>query len=95
MDTSPKHHAKQMNPHTKRRHAALAGVAQWVECWPANQRVTSSIPNWDTCLGYRPDPQYRAHERQPYIDVSLPLFLPVSLKINKIFLKTLRGNYKK
>ena len=25
---------------------ALAGVAQWTECLPANQRVTSSIPDW-------------------------------------------------
>ena len=24
---------------------ALAGVAQWIECWPATQGVASSIPN--------------------------------------------------
>ena len=24
---------------------ALAGVAQWIECWPVNQRVTGSIPS--------------------------------------------------
>ena len=24
---------------------ALTGVAQWVECWSANQRVTGSIPS--------------------------------------------------
>ena len=29
---------------------ALAGVAQWIECRPANQRVTGSIPS----LGYMP-----------------------------------------
>ena len=23
----------------KESHPALAGVAQWIECWPANQRV--------------------------------------------------------
>ena len=30
---------------------ALAGVAQWIECQPANQRVTSSVPSQGTCLG--------------------------------------------
>ena len=28
--------------------SALAGVAQWIECWPVNQRVTGSIPSKDT-----------------------------------------------
>ena len=55
---------------------ALAGVAQWIECWPANQRVTGSIPSQGTCLGCRPSHQLGAHKRQPHIDVSLPLFLP-------------------
>ena len=57
---------------------ALAGVAQWIECWPADQRVASSIPSQGTCLGCGPDPQRGAHERQAHIDVSLPLFLPPS-----------------
>ena len=30
---------------------ALAGVAQWTEHWPANQRVAGSIPSQGTCLG--------------------------------------------
>ena len=30
---------------------ALAGVAQWTERRPANQRVAGSVPNQDTCLG--------------------------------------------
>ena len=42
--------------------------------WAENQRVASSIPSQGTCLGCRPGPQYWAHERQPHIDVSLPLF---------------------
>ena len=29
---------------------ALAGVAQWIECWPENQRVASLIPSQGTCL---------------------------------------------
>ena len=54
---------------------ALAGVAQWIEHWAANQGSTGSIPSRGTCLGCRPDPQLGACERQPHIDVSLPLFL--------------------
>ena len=36
---------------------ALAGVAQWIECWPVNQRVAGSIPSQGTCLGCEPGPQ--------------------------------------
>ena len=65
--------------------SALAGVAQWTVCGPANQRVAGSIPSQGTCLGCRSGPQKGARERQPDIDVSLPLFLPPfpSPKINK------------
>ena len=52
---------------------ALAGVGQWTERQPANQGVTGSIPSQGTCLGCRPCPQLGAHERQPHIDISLPL----------------------
>ena len=48
----------------------LAGVAQWIEHRPANQRITSSIPSQGTCLGCRPGPQRGAFERQPHVDVS-------------------------
>ena len=58
-----------------KRKVVLFGVAQWIECWPENQRVTGSIPNQGTCLGCGPGPQMGMHERQPHIDVSLPLFL--------------------
>ena len=47
----------------------LAGVAQWTEHWPANQKFTGSIPSQHTCLGSRRS-MYCSH-----IDVSLPLFL--------------------
>ena len=30
------------------------GVAQWIEHWPANQRVAGSIPSQGTCLGGGP-----------------------------------------
>ena len=65
----------------------LAGVAQWIERGPVNQRVTSLIPSRGTCLGCGPGPppQLGTREGQPHTDVSLPLFLlpfPGSKKIN-------------
>ena len=69
---------------------ALAGVAQWIECQPANQKVADLIPSQGTCLDCRPGPQWGARERQPHIDVSLPLspFLPFSKnKFKNIFKK--------
>ena len=56
---------------------ALAGVAQWIECGPANQRVTGSIPSQGTCLSCRSGAHWWARERQLYIDVSLPLYFPL------------------
>ena len=57
---------------------ALAGVAQSGEHQPANQRVTGLVPSQGTCLGCRPGPQWVVCERQPHIDVSLFLSLPLS-----------------
>ena len=34
----------------------MAGVTQWTECQPMNQRVAGSIPAPGTCLGCRPGP---------------------------------------
>ena len=65
---------------------ALAGVAQWIECQPVNQRVTGLITIQVTCLGCGPVRVSckGAYERQAHIDVSLPLFLlPFPSKINK------------
>ena len=63
---------------------ALAGVAQWIEHWPANRKVAASIPSQATGLGCWPGPRWGAQERQPHIDVSIPLFLlPPLLSKNK------------
>ena len=54
---------------------ALAGVAQWIECLPVNQRVDGSILSQGTHLGCGPGSLWEVCDRQPDIDVSLPLFL--------------------
>ena len=41
----------------KKKKKALAGVAQWIECWPVNQRVTGLSPSQGTHPGGRPGPQ--------------------------------------
>ena len=41
----------------KKPRVAPAGVAQWIECQPVNQRATSSIPGQGTCVGGGPGPQ--------------------------------------
>ena len=45
---------------------ALAGVPQWMESCPVNQKVAGSIPSQVTCLGWGPGPQLGACERQPH-----------------------------
>ena len=73
-----------MGVHLKKIEVALAGVAQWTECRPVNQRVASSIPSQGTSLGCGPGPQLGTREGQPHIDVSLPLFLlPLPFSLNK------------
>ena len=76
------------NKKHKTKLSALAGVAQWTVCRPANQRVAGSIPSQGTCLGCGLGPWRGSRKRQPHIDVSLPLFLspPLSLKLKKKFL---------
>ena len=75
----------QITPNFKHQHkpqqllrdeSALAGVAQWIECWPVNPKIAGSIPSQGTCLGCGPGPQQGAHERQLHVGISLPLFLP-------------------
>ena len=67
--------------------SALAGVAQWIEGCPAIRKVAGLIPSQDRRPGCGLGLQCRACEKQPHIDVSLPLFLFLlpfpNLKINK------------
>ena len=56
---------------------ALAGVAQWIEHQPVNQKVTGSIPSQGTCWCCRSGPQLGACRRQP-VNVLLPFFFPLS-----------------
>ena len=62
----------------KNLHSALVGIetqAQWIEPGPVNQRVTDLVPHWGTFLDCGPGSHLGVCERQPHIDVSLPLFL--------------------
>ena len=52
---------------------ALPGVAQQIEHWPANQRVTDSIPSQGTCL---PCPSLTA-SHAPFQIEALPPLLPI------------------
>ena len=68
----------------KKPKMALAGVAQWIECQPANQRVVGLISSQGTCLGCGQGPRCGALEGQSITHCGFPLFLPPfpSLKIN-------------
>ena len=68
----------------ERKKKALADVAQQIECRPAKQRLTSSIPSLGHMPGLWPGPQQGACERQPNMDVFLS-FSRSKKKINKIF----------
>ena len=38
------------------KNKVLAGMAQWIEHWPTNQKITGSSPSQGPCLGCKPDP---------------------------------------
>ena len=99
MPTSGASRTRNMNQR-KKTGPAPAGVAHRTEPQLANQSVTYSILGQGTCLGCGPGPWLGACERHP-ICVSLTCFspslspsLPLSLKINKIFLKKISKSRK-
>ena len=76
--------SKEFPQNIKNRTIALAGVAQWIECWPMNQRVTGSIPRQGTCLccGSVPSGRHvRSNHTLRFLSFSFSL-PPLSLKIN-------------
>ena len=62
---------------------ALAGVAQWIECRLQTKGSQVGFPVMGYAWVCRPGPQWGPCERQPHIDVFLPLSPPppLSLKI--------------
>ena len=69
-------------PQPQEERKALDGVAQWIEHRPANERVAGLTPSQGTCLGCELGQVFnREHERQPHIDVFLPLSLPPFLPV--------------
>ena len=60
----------------------LAGVAQWIERPPVNQRVAGSISSRGPCLDCGPGP-HRGWVGGNHTLIFLSLFLPSSLSKNK------------
>ena len=65
--------------------SALAGVAQWTQCWPANQRVTGwfSVRARAWAVGQVPNRGMREATTHWRFSLSLSPSLPLSQKINK------------
>ena len=57
-------------------------MAQCIDCWPVNQRVTGLIPSQDTCLGCRlgGNPLSFSHT---LMFLNLSFFLPSTLSKNR------------
>ena len=72
----------------KKKERALAGVAQWTEYQPVNQRFIGWILSQGTCLGQVPS-LGRSRGNHTIMSPSLYSSLPLTLKItkNKIFFK--------
>ena len=63
--------------------SALAGVTQWIEHQPVNQRVASSIPSQGSCLGCGPGPQW-GHVRGNHTLMLLSLSFSFSSPLQKV-----------
>ena len=65
----------------KKNTYALADVAQRIKCGLRTKGLLVQIPARAHAWVAGQVPQQGAHDRQPHIDVSLPLFLPPSLSL--------------
>ena len=78
--------SKNLSP-LKNSHTAQAGVAQWTECQPVNQRIAGSIPSQGICLGWRSGPLHEGRARGNYtlmfLSLSFSFPSPLSLKKKK------------
>ena len=61
---------------------ALAAVAQWIEHWPVNLKVTGLIPNQGTCLVCGPGSSWGSLWGNQPINVFPSFSLPSPLKIS-------------
>ena len=72
-----------------KKRIALAGVAQWIECWPVNQELLVLFPvkAHDCAAGQVPSGgRVRGNHTLMFlsrINVFLPLFIPSPLSKNK------------
>ena len=78
-----KHRQNNINK-TQSRH--LAGVAQWTECRPENQRIAGWTPSQGTCLAYGPGPLAGGNHTLMFLSLSLPS--PQKKKIKSLNNKT-------
>ena len=76
---------------------SLAGIAQWIERGPANQRVAGLIPRVGHMPGWQARSPVRGHMRGNHtlMFLSLSSSLPLSLKIKKIVKKHININKSK
>ena len=58
----------------KKKIRTLAGVAQWIECQPVNQKVAGSVPSQGTerLWGQSPVGDVRGNHTSMFLSLSLP-----------------------
>ena len=61
-----------------------AGVAQWIECWPENQKVAGLIPTQGPSLGCWPGLQLGSCETQLISFSQTSMFLSLPSPLSKI-----------
>ena len=70
------------NRHIKNaQSSAVAGVAQWIECQPGNQKVASLNPSQGTYPGCQPGPQVGDVQEATDQCISRTLMFPPSFSL--------------